>query len=126
MSARAELARHPALVELRLRRPILRPDALRFSEAALGILNVAGMPLPEAARCFRLLFTYTLGFLALSPAERFPTARAEARAALSALDPAAFPNLTAAADAAVEAMGGDEQFLHGLELILDAIATRLP
>lgn len=125
LAVRANLQRHPALVELRLRRPILRPEALRFSEQALVILTGAGLPPDDAARCFRLLFVYVFGFAALSPADRYPGARDEARAAIGALDPERYPALTAVADTAVDAMGGDAQFAHGVELVLDGIAARM-
>ena len=123
--ARRGLLRHPSLVELRVRRPVLRPEALRFSEMVLRILRDAGFDVGEAAASFRLLFTYTLGFAALSPATATEDDRAAARAALASLPPATFPALTEARDEASLAMGGDDVFDYGLDRILDGLEARL-
>ena len=123
--ARQGLLRHPSLVELRIRRPVLRPDALRFSEMSLRILRRAGFEVREATWAFRLLFTYTLGFAALSPAEATEDDRRAALAALAALSPQQYPALTEARTEASEAMGGEQVFLYGLDRILDGLRGRL-
>jgi AcrR family transcriptional regulator len=125
MHARRSLLRHPSLVELRVRRPVLRPEALRFSERSLRILRDAGLDVREATAAFRLLFTYTFGFAALSPAEATEADRRAAFAALAALPPEEYPALTEAREEASEAMGGEEVFEYGLERILDGLAARL-
>jgi AcrR family transcriptional regulator len=119
------LTRHPGLVQLRLRRPVLRPEALRFSEAALGILHGAGFDSAEAAQAFRLLFTYTFGFAGLSPERSAEEARRQAASAIAALPADEYPNLTSAASEASRAMAGEEQFEYGLERILDGLEARL-
>ena len=124
--ARRGLLAHPSLVELRVRRPVLRPEALRFAESLLSILRGAGFEVREAALAFRLLFTYTLGFAALSPAESTESDRAAARAALAALPADAYPTLSEARDEASLAMGGEEAFAFGLDCIVDGLAARLP
>ena len=86
-SARQGLLRHPSIVELRVRRPVLRPEALRFGEGVLRILRGAGFGIDEAVAAFRLLFTYTVGFAALSPAESTESDRQAARTALATLPP---------------------------------------
>ena len=96
VNARAGLLRHPSLVELRVRRPVLRPEALRFSETSLRILRDAGFDVREGTAAFRLLFTYTFGFAALSPAESTEEDRRAALAALAALPPDEYPSLTEA------------------------------
>ena len=123
--ARATLIRHPALVKIRLQQPVLRPEALRFSELGLGILIDAGFDKAEAAQAFRLLFTYVFGFAALSPEARVEDARREAAAAIAALSPEEYPRLTGAASEASHAMAGEEQFEYGLERILDGLEARL-
>ena len=85
------LLRHPSLVELRVRRPVLRPEALRFGEAVLSILRGAGFEIDEAVAAFRLLFTYTVGFAALSPEDSTESDRAAARAAIGSLHPTNSP-----------------------------------
>lgn len=125
MTARRNLLSHPALVELRFRRPVLRPEALRFAEAIMAILTGAGVPRDEAARSFRLLFTFLFGYAALSPAGAEEEAARSARSALVALPPERYPALTTSVEEAAAAMGGEETFAFGLDLILDGIAARL-
>lgn len=125
LNARAGLLRHPSLVELRVRRPVLRPEALRFSETALRILRDAGFDVREGTAAFRLLFTYTFGFAALSPAESTEDDRRAAFAALAALPPDEYPALAEAREEASRAMGGEEVFEYGLERILDGLEARL-
>jgi AcrR family transcriptional regulator len=125
LSAREGLLRHPSLVELRVRRPVLRPEALRFSETSLTILRGAGLDAHEGAYAFRLLFTYTFGFAALSPAGSTEEDRRAALAALAALPPDEYPALAEARDEAGAAMGGDDVFEYGLDRILDGLEVRL-
>src|SRR4051794_40415224 len=61
LAARRNLLRHPALVEIRVRQPVLQPEALRFAESALRILREAGLERREAALAFRLVFSYLFG-----------------------------------------------------------------
>jgi AcrR family transcriptional regulator len=119
------LTRHPALARIRLEKPIMRTAALGFSEAAMGILLDTGFDAAEAAQIFRLLFTYTVGFASLSPAEATDEDRRAAAAALMLLPPDRFPNLTGAVPEASRAMGGEEQFAYGLERLLDGLEARL-
>lgn len=123
--ARRNMLRHPALVEIRVREPVLQPEALRIAEQALRALTAAGFPAREATQAFRLLFTYTFGFAAFSPADTVDEDRSAARAAIAALPPADYPALTAAGNEAAEAMGGEEAFDYGLERILDGLQARL-
>jgi AcrR family transcriptional regulator len=125
LHARRNLLRHPSLVELRVRRPVLRPEALRFSEHALRVLREAGFDVREGTAAFRLLFTYTLGFAALSPAEATEADRRAASAALAALPPDEYPALAEARAEASLAMGGEEVFEYGLDRILDGLEARL-
>ena len=123
--ARRNLVAHPGLVQIRVRQPVLRPEALRFAEAGLSILLDAGFDKREAARAFRLLFTYSFGYAAFSPSDSVEEDRAAARAALGALPPESYPALASAVDEASEAMGGEEAFEDGLECILDGLEARL-
>lgn len=119
------LTAHPALVSIRLERPVVRPDALRFGEAGMAILQGAGFDAEEAARAFRLLYTYVVGYAGLSPAARVDESRRMAAVAIAGLDPNEYPNLTDAAAAFSAAMAGEEQFEYGLECILDGLEARL-
>ena len=124
-AVRENLERHPGLVEIRLRRPLLRPRQFNVTEAAVRSLVDAGLPPDEAVRTHRVFFTYIFGFVAFSPTSGADEARREMRVALAALPPDEYPTITSAADDAVAAAAGDEQFRYGLELILDGIEARL-
>ena len=124
-TSRRTLLRHPALVQIRFRQPVLRPESLRFAEAGLRILLSAGFDAREATQAFRLLFTYMFGFAGLSPAETTAEQRRRAAAAIAALPPEDYPCLTGAAAEASWAMAGEEQFEFGLERILDGLEARL-
>jgi AcrR family transcriptional regulator len=123
--ARQNLVKHPALVEIRVRQPVLRPEALRVAEAAIRILREAGFDRREATLAFRLLFSYSFGFAAFSPAEAVEEDRAAAAAALRSLPPDEYPELTSTWSEAADAMGGEEAFDYGLERVLDGLETRL-
>ena len=119
--ARETLTRHPGLAQIRMATPILRPEALRLTEAALGILQDAGFDTDEAVKAFRLLFTYVVGFALLSSAPAEREARAAARDMLGTLPPEYYPRLSSAVEEAAEAMAGDVVFEYGLERLLDGL-----
>jgi len=119
------LVRHPALVQIRLRRPIVRPEALRFGEHGMAILLRAGFEPEQAAHAFRLLFTFVFGHAAINPGRTAAEARAQTATAVQSLPPARFPTLAQHADAFSSAVGGDDQFHYGLGTILDGLEQRL-
>ena len=124
-AARAALDRHPCVVQIRILQPVLDPQSLQFAEAGLRILEDAGFPPEEAAKAFRLLFTYTMGFAGFSPAASEQSAHEAAEAALSGLPAEYFPRLSVAIAEAADAMGGDAVFAYGLDRILDGLESRL-
>ncbi len=124
-TAHRTLSRHPALVQIRFRQPILRPDALRFGQRVVGILRQAGFDDRESASAFRLIFTYTFGFAGLSPASSAQQAREQAASAAAALPPERFPNLTATAAHWSHTMAGEDEFDYGLDRIIDGLQARL-
>ena len=121
---RVYLERHPALVQIRLRQPMTRPRQFRVTEQVVRALVDAGLPRDEAARAFRLIFTYVFGYVAFSPDSMADTARTEVRTSLAALPPDEYPLLSSMVDEAVAAAAGDEQFDFGLDLILDGVEAR--
>jgi AcrR family transcriptional regulator len=123
--AHDNLNAHPGLVAIRMTRPIVRPDALRFGEHGMRILHSAGFEAREAAQAFRLLFTYVFGYAGLSPRAAAEEARRHAAVAIAGLPADEYPHLTAAAEAFSTAMAGEEQFEYGLERILDGLEARL-
>jgi len=121
---RAWLERHPALVQIRMQQTMTRPRQFVVTERVVQALIDAGLDRAEAARAFRVLFTYVFGFVAFSPSASADSARREVRAAMSALPPDDYPLLSSMTDEAAAAAAGDEQFDFGLELILDGIEAR--
>jgi AcrR family transcriptional regulator len=119
------LTEHPAVVEIRVRRPILRPDALQFAERVIGLLREAGFDAEEAASGFRAIFTYTFGFAALSPERTSGDARHLATAVAASLEAERFPNLVETRREWTEAMAGAAQFDYGLDRLLDGLEARL-
>ena len=124
-AVRAWLGRHPALVRLRGEEASVRPSAFRISEPAMALLLDAGLPPDEAARTFRVLFTYVFGHALVAPRDPSPEERRALQAAVLSLPEDEFPALRAAGAGAGAALGGEAQFRHGAELLLDGIAARL-
>jgi AcrR family transcriptional regulator len=124
-STRRGLGRHPGLVKVRADRPVLRPEALRFAEAGVGILREAGFDRRDAARGFRLLFTYVFGYVSFSPEQTEADARQRARAATAALPADEYPAVHDSTEELAEAMAGEETFDFGLDRIIDGLEARL-
>ena len=124
-AVRAWLERHPALVALRGREAIVRPAAFRISEHGMRLLLDAGLPPEEAARAFRLSFTYVFGHALVSPHEPSHEEQQAIGAAVLSLPEDAFPAMRAAAVGAGPALGGADQFRYGAERLLDGIEARL-
>lgn len=121
---RAWLESHPALVQVRMQQTLTRPRQFVVTERVVQALIDAGLDRAEAARAFRVLFTYVFGSVAFSPSATADSARREVRAALATLSPDEYPLLATMADEAAAAVAGDEQFDFGLALILDGIEAR--
>jgi AcrR family transcriptional regulator len=119
------LTEHPIGILLRLKRPMWSPGALRISEAGVRILREAGFSRAEAARAYRSLFSYTFGFAAFSPREISEEVRRQALAALAALPQDEYPALIEASSELADAVGGEAQFRHGLDLLLDGLEAKL-
>ena len=124
-ASRRGLGRHPGLVKVRADRPVLRPEALRFAETGVTILRGAGFSRIEAARAFRLLFTYVFGYVSFSPDETAEQARRESLAATAVLPPEEYPTLRDTAAELAEAMAGQETFDFGLDRIIDGLEARV-
>ena len=116
------LRRHPELVALRRRRPVLSSGALRFTEAALAALRQGGLDGPEAVRAYRLLYLHVLAFAAFGPGATDADEGEDTRRALASLPAAEYPNLVALAGDAAEAMVDQQVFGTGLDLLLDGLS----
>jgi AcrR family transcriptional regulator len=124
-AVRRGLGRHPGLVKVRAERPVLRPEALRFAEAGLGILRGAGFSRRDAAQGFRLLFTYVFGYVSFSPDQTAEEARRSSRLAAAALPADEYPAIHDSAEELAEAMAGQAAFDFGLDRIIDGLAAHL-
>ena len=117
--------RHPSVVEIWARQPVLGAGGLRGPEAGLQILRDAGFGIEGAVNAFRLLITYVHAFSLFSLVRSRPDARHRTRVALASLPPDRYPRLTEAADVFASAMGSGEAFSEGLERILDGLEVSL-
>jgi len=123
--SRRRLGRHPGLVKVRADRPVLRPEALRFAETGGTILRRAGFSRIDAARAFRLLFTYVFGYVSFSPDATAEQAKRQSLAATAVLPPDEYPALRDTAGELADAMAGQETFDFGLDRIIDGLEARL-
>ncbi len=132
----ARLAAHPGAVALMIGQPRIGPHALALGERLLELFADAGLTPISAARASHLLFGYVFSSVALdvtdlnqpgspstaagspSTAERI-AARHQAFAAAPADQ---FPRVVAAA-ATMASVISAEQYLWGLDRLLDGIAT---
>ncbi|MCX4745936.1 TetR/AcrR family transcriptional regulator [Kitasatospora sp. NBC_01287] len=122
---------HPQAAMLAAHRTTGRDNETRAVEAILGLLRSAGFPDPEAVRIYHAVVDQSLAFAALDAAALALPAAAQAadldvwQYRYAHLDPGTHPNIaaTAALLAADMQLSG---YPFALELLLDAIAARLP
>ena len=113
-SLRRLLTAHPWLVTLILRGPVLGEGVYRASETALRELRETGLPAETVAAVFRLLHSYTIGYVGMEIARR-------------SVDPARYEEFearrypTRAAVAAHLGKFGEAQFEAGLDVIVSGI-----
>jgi AcrR family transcriptional regulator len=120
----ANLARHPSLVQLRLRGPIMGPEPFRLTEAGLVALREAGFSPVAAARAFRVLFLYVFGSATFNDPEVTSQRRRQLAVSILSLPEDEFPVLSGMASEMGETMGGREQFEFGLDVLLEGLAAR--
>ena len=123
---RTVLEKHPGVAALLKTRDPLTPTSLALAEAFLAPLLAAGLAGREAARAFRLIYDYTLGFALAdptSPAERRlrdTATREQLDAFLRSLPASRFPALAAHGTHAWDG-DRDERFASGLDTLLRGI-----
>jgi AcrR family transcriptional regulator len=127
---RAVLEAHPGVAALLKTRDPVSPASLALAEAFLALLHAAGLPGPQAALAFRLIYDYTIGFALsdpTSPAEqriRDTATRAELHAFLRSLPASRFPAL-AALGAYAWADDRDERFTASLDTLIAGLQATL-
>lgn len=129
LALRAALLADPGVVRLMGGAPPTGPHALAVGEVLLEILEAAGLGPADAARGSYLLTVYVLGAVALEAAELTepgpPPAedeRVAARARVFAAVPAERLPRTAAAAPVMARYVTTEQYLWGLDRVLDGLA----
>ena len=79
-----------------------------------------------AASAWRALWTYTFGFATFRVAPAGDETRRAVRAAIGALPDADYPALLAALNEVSSALSDEDEFDHGLDLLLDGIEAGSP
>jgi AcrR family transcriptional regulator len=120
-----QLLAQPEFVAVRMRRPMLSPGALRFTESAVGTLRSAGFSARDAARAYRALFIYTFGAAAFGPAQGSGPAQTAARAALASLDSDEYPAIASNLTELAATMNDSQLFDFGLTRLLDGLQAQL-
>ncbi|WP_329459121.1 TetR/AcrR family transcriptional regulator [Streptomyces sp. NBC_01497] len=127
---------HPAVAALVVTRGLDSEPALTLAERALGLLANAGFPVEDAAQIAGQALC-SLGALVVSepgggpaapvdPEEREAAVRAR-RATLSALPPARYPHVVAAADVLADCPNGDAYYERGVHAIVGGMRhVRVP
>jgi AcrR family transcriptional regulator len=119
-SLRRLLHAHPWLVTLLLRGPVLGEGVYRASEAALRELRQTGLDVATVAAAFRLLHSFTIGYVGMEIARRSVDA-----ARYEEFEASAYP--TRAAVGAHLGPFGEAQFETALDVIvagIEAIAAQ--
>jgi AcrR family transcriptional regulator len=122
---RDTIAHDPSGVGARMSRAFLSPGLLRLSEAGLSILTGAGFSGSDAARAWRALWSYTLGFAGFSLGSPASEARRLARAAIGGLPESDHPVLLEHGNEFAAAFSSEEEFGRGLDLLLAGLEARL-
>jgi AcrR family transcriptional regulator len=127
VSAREALRRHPWATGLMESRRTPGPANIRHHDAVLGVLRNAGFPVELAAHAYSLLDSYIYGFALQEASLPFhtPEETAEVAQEIMAAFPADdYPHLAEIATEHALQPGYDygNEFLYGLDLILDGLA----
>jgi AcrR family transcriptional regulator len=130
VSAREALRRHPWATGLMESRRTPGPANIRHHDAVLGVLRNAGFPVELAAHAYSLLDSYIYGFALQEASLPFHTPEETAEVAqeiMSEFPADEYPHLAEIATEHVLQPGYDygDEFLYGLDLILDGLARAL-
>lgn len=114
---REAVVQHPAVAPLLLTRRHSTTGTLAWAEALLGLLTEGGFDGTARVIAFRALVSYVFGAVQLT---HLGSLSGEGTAALAELDVATYPLLRETARRA-QRMTHEEEFRHGLELILRGV-----
>ena len=120
-SVREVMLKHPTLVPIIANQRLDTRSAYRGAEVVCGALRATGMSDREVITSFATLTSFTVG----SVQRELAAMDSAARPGLASLPAAEFPNVVSLFGPRV--VGNVEQdFRDGLQLVIDAIATRIP
>ena len=125
ISARAVLSRHSWAIGLLEARGSMGPTALRYLDAILGNLRLAGFSIENAAHAFWLLDSYVYGHVIQETSLPFTSSEEMTESAGSLLEQITtneYPHLVEMGQRALRSeYSFDTEFEYGLDLILDAL-----
>ncbi|MGH3372390.1 MAG: TetR/AcrR family transcriptional regulator [Nocardioidaceae bacterium] len=123
------LVSHPALIHLFATRPLAGHEAADATEAHLRVLRDAGFDRVTAARAHLALLHHVLGAatweVQLNAGRTSEETRERRRRALRDMPADRYPTLVDLAAELVTDAVGEQQFLFGLDVILDGLRARL-
>lgn len=114
--------RHPNVVPLLVHRPPTSPQGAGVVEAGFAYVRAAGFEERSTAQAYRRVLSYAVGFVALETAGFFAATGSAAAGRARDLD--AFPHTSEVAPYLAE-WDPDEEFLAGVDAILESIAHDL-
>lgn len=120
-SVRDVMLAHPMLVPIIANQRLDGRSAYRGAEVVCSALRATGMSDPDVLTAFATLTSFTVG----SVQRELGTKEATSRPGLAALPAAEFPNVVALFGPLV-AREAAQDFSDGLQLVIDAIASRVP
>jgi AcrR family transcriptional regulator len=128
-SLRRLMLRHPALAQLLAARPLSGHETAAAAEGLLRVLRSAGFEPQTAARSHTTLFTFVLGAttweIQLTAEKQDPDRNRRLRATMESLSAAEYPTVVELARELAATAGGDEQFDHGLDLLITGLEAML-
>ncbi len=123
------MLQHPCLAQLLAGRPLSGHETAATAEGLLRVLRSAGLEPAAAARTHTVLFTYVLGAttweLRMASERRDPDSSRRLRLTMESLSERDYPTVVELARELAATTGGDEQFDHGLDLIVAGLEQRL-
>lgn len=114
------LSQHPNVLPLLVAQIPVGPSAMAVREQSIAMLIRFGFSPRLAARAYTTIAQFVIGFAVLEPSSPGPAGAAALAEHYRHLDRELYPNTVAAADALTSVSLADE-FLEGLQLVLDGI-----
>lgn len=120
-SVRDVMLKHPTLVPIIANQRLDRRSAYRGAEAVCGALRANGLPDRQVITSFATLTSFTVG----SVQRELAALGSPTRPGLASLPATEFPNVVSLFGPLVSG-NAEQDFIDGLQLVIDAIATRIP